>query len=75
MGALEQNPITTQTHTLRRSIMAYICATCFFDTGFWNSIKKAVRNYGYDRAAGELSRQGHPEAAASLRNQIKIGGC
>jgi hypothetical protein len=54
--------------------MAYICATCFFDTGLWNSIKTAVRNYGYDRAAGELSLQGHPEAAASLRNQIKIGG-
>ena len=54
--------------------MAYICATCFFDTGIWESIKKAVSNYGHERAAGELAREGYPEAAAYLRNQIKIGG-
>lgn len=54
--------------------MAYICATCFFDTGLWNSIKTAVRNYGYQRAAIELDREGHREEAARLRNEIKIGG-
>lgn len=54
--------------------MTYICATCFFDTGLWDSIKRAVRNYGYQRAAIELDREGHREAAARLRNEIKIGG-
>jgi len=54
--------------------MAYICATCFFDTGIWDSIKRAVYNYGYERAAGELDREGFPEYAIRLRNEIKIGG-
>lgn len=54
--------------------MTYICATRFFDTGIWESIKRAVRNYGYERAAGELDREGHREEAARLRNEIKIGG-
>ncbi len=54
--------------------MAYICATCFFDTSIWDYIKRAVINYGYERAASDLAREGYTKEAARLRNEIKIGG-